>query len=148
MEFIKIRFSQDFEDLNSRFEDSLEDVFQSMNTFCTLSERIWKPQMDIYETQEEIIIRAELAGVEKEDLQVEISNRAVKISGRRLEVPCGDGTTYRLAEIQYGNFERLLPLPAPIDTEIVASAYINGLLQLRIAKLPMDQTHTIPVKDG
>jgi HSP20 family protein len=59
-----------------------------------------------------------------------------------------DSSTYRLAEIQYGPFERVLYLPAPIDTEVVGSDYTNGFLQLRLVKLPAHQTYRVPVKEG
>jgi HSP20 family protein len=147
MDYIKIRFGEDIENVGSRFERTLEQMFRSVNpTFC-LSERNWSPQMDIFETPEEIIIRAEIAGVDKEDLQVEINRRAVQISGSRRELTQTPGGTYRLAEIQYGSFERVLYLPSPIDTEVVSSSCVNGFLQLRLAKLPPAKTHKITIEE-
>ncbi|MFC1886146.1 Hsp20/alpha crystallin family protein [Thermodesulfobacteriota bacterium] len=146
MDYIKIRFGDDFNQAASGFEKTVDDIFRSMNPMFTLCERTWTPQMDIYETPQEIIIRAEIAGVEKENLEVEINSKAVKISGNRSELPRIDQATYRLAEIQYGNFERTLYLPAPIDTEIVTSSYSNGFLQIRLAKLTQDKVHKIPIE--
>lgn len=148
MDYIKIRFTSDFDRLSSEFEKKFDDLFQSLNPRFTLAERAWKPQMDIYETPEEITIRAEIAGVDRENLEVEISNRAVKIYGNRTEIPCVENATYRLAEIQYGNFERILYLPTPIDTDIISTSFQNGFLEIRLAKLPVDQTHKIPISDG
>ena len=148
MDYIKIRFTSDFDQLASDFEKTCEDMFCSISPTFTLTERIWKPQMDIYETPEEIIIRAEIAGVDKENLEVEISTRAVRIYGNRTEIPRIDNATYRLAEIQYGKFERILFLPALIDTEMVSSSYQNGFLQVRLVKLPLDKTYKIPISDG
>ena len=104
--------------------------------------------MDITETPEEIIIVAEIAGVDKDDLDVEISSKAVRIRGNRYVRHCSAEATYRLAEIQYGDFERTIFLPAPIDPEIVSAAYANGFLEIRLAKLPRDITHKIPISDG
>ena len=148
MDYIKIRFTSDFDRLSSEFEKTIDDMFRSVNPRFNLAERVWKPQMDIYETSEDVIIRAEIAGVDRENLEVEISSRAVKIYGNRTELPAIDNATYRLAEIQYGKFERILYLPAPIDTEIISTSYQNGFLQIRLAKLPLDQTHKIPISDG
>jgi HSP20 family protein len=53
-----------------------------------------------------------------------------------------------LAEIQYGRFERVLFLPAPIDPEIVSAAYTNGILEIRLAKLPQETMHTDPLMQG
>jgi len=148
MDYIKIRFTSDFDRLSSEFEKTFNDMFRSLNPRFTLAERVWKPQMDIYETPEEITIRAEIAGVGRENLEVEISSRAVRIYGVRTENPCVENTTYRLAEIQYGKFERILFMPAPIDTEKISTSFQNGFLEVRLAKLPVDQTHKIPISDG
>ena len=148
MDYIKIKFTKKSDYLNSDTGRAVEDMFRSMNPFFALSEGVWKPQMDIYETHEEIIILAEIAGVNKENLGVEINTRAVKIYGDRAEMPRVKNSTYRLAEIQYGKFERVLFLPAPIDIDKVIATYLNGLLQIRLAKLPPDRTHRIPIADG
>ena len=148
MDYIKIKFTKKSDYLNSETGRAIEDMFRSMNPFFALSEGVWKPQMDIYETHEEIIILAEIAGVNKENLGVEINTRAVKIYGYRTEIPRVKNSTYRLAEIQYGKFERMLFLPAPIDTDKVTATYLNGLLQIRLMKLPPDRTHRIPIADG
>jgi HSP20 family protein len=148
MDYIKIRFAKDFDQIDSEFEKTIEDMFRSINPMFTLAERTWKPQMDIYETPDEIILLAEIAGVNKEDLELEISSKAVKICGNRFEFPRIENATYRLAEIQYGKFERILYLPAPIDPEVVSATYSNGFLQVRLAKLSLDKTHKIPITDG
>jgi len=145
MDYIKIRFSNDFGEIASSLEKTIEDLFRSTNQVFTFSERTWKPQMDIYETLDEVIILAEVAGVDKEDLGVEISSRAVKISGKRSEIARMNDANYRLAEIQYGKFERILYLPTPIDTEVVSASYSNGFLDIRLAKLPKNKTYKISI---
>lgn len=149
MDYIKIRFGNDFDQIASRIEKSFEDIFRPrpVNPMFASAECTWTPQMDIYETPEEIIILAEIAGVDKDDLEVEINSRAVKVQGRRNPISRMDKATYRLAEIQYGRFERVLYLPAPIDTEVVSSSFTSGFLQIRLAKLPQDRTHKIPIEE-
>jgi HSP20 family protein len=150
MDYIKIRFGNDLERLTSRFEKTFEDMFRprpASPMFAT-TECTWTPSIDIYETPEEIIIRAEIAGVDKEDLEVEVNSKAVRLFGQRREIPRIEQATYRLAEIQYGKFERILFLPAPIDTEVVTSSFTNGFLELRLAKLPRERTYKIPIDDS
>ena len=108
----------------------------------------WVPQMDIYESKEQIVIWAELAGVDKENLEVEVNNKAVRISGFRKEMPKEPQGAYRLAEIRYGKFERVLYLPSQVDTEVVASSFTNGFLRIQMAKLQVHKTHKIPIADG
>jgi HSP20 family protein len=148
MEFIKIRIAEDFGHLGSDLEKTIEDMFRSMSPAFTLTARTWKPPMDMNETPDEIVIIAEVAGVDKDDLEVEISSKAVRIQGSRITRHCTEDTTYRLAEIQYGRFERILYLPAPIDPEVVSAGYKNGLLEIRLAKMPIEKSHKIPISDG
>jgi HSP20 family protein len=148
MDYIKIRFGHDLDRLSSDFEKTIENMFRSTGPMFTLSERTWKPQMDIYESPEEILILAEIAGVDKENLEVEINSKAVRIHGSRPEMPKLKNSTYRLAEIQYGKFERVLFLPAPIDTDKVTASYQNGFLQIRLTKIPLNVTYKIPISDG
>jgi len=147
MDFIKIRFTDSFDHLGSEFEKTVEDIFRTINPMCSIAERKWKPQMDIYETPEEIIIFGEIAGVQKEDLELEISSKAVKIQGNRTQSQRIENASYRLAEIQYGKFERILYLPAPIDPEVVSASYSNGFLQIRLAKLALDKTFKVPITE-
>ena len=148
MEYIKIRLLDDFGQIGSKLEKTIDDMFRSVSPGFTLSERTWKPPMDMNETPEEIVILAEIPGVDKDDLDVEISSKAVRIQGNRLAKHCSQNATYRLAEIQYGKFERILFLPAPIDPEVVSASYQNGLLEIRMAKLPSERTHKVPIQDG
>jgi len=145
MEFFKIRFGNDLDELTAKFEKTLEDMLGTMGPSFMLSERTWRPPMDMYETREEVVILAEIGGVEKEDLEVEISSKAVRIQGKRLAPSSNPDCTYRLAEIQYGRFERILFLPSPIDPEKVTAASKNGFLEIRLAKRPVDQTYKVPV---
>jgi HSP20 family protein len=135
MEQIKIRFGNDIETPTTE-EKSFEDMFQSVNPMFCFSKRIWRPQMDIFETRDEIIIQAEIAGVCRENMMIEISNKAVKISGVRKSSQPDPTATYRLAEIQFGRFERVLYLPNVIDMEKVYASYANGFLELKLGKQP------------
>ena len=148
MDYIKIRFSKDVDQFGSKLRETIDDMFQDINPMFCLSERYWKPQMDIYETAEEIVIRAEIAGVDKEDLEVEISSRAVRIQGDRTARHCTPDSSYRLAEIQDGRFERVIFLPVPIDPEIVSATYANGFLEIRLAKQSQERTHKVQISEG
>lgn len=148
MDTIKIRFADDIEAVEAELGQSVEDMFRTLSPVFNLTERSWKPQMDMNETPEQIIIVAEVAGVDKEDLEVEISSRAVRIRARRNPRYGSPHATYRLAEIQYGKFERVLFLPAPVDPEIVSASYANGVLEIRLVKQPLGRIRKIPVTEG
>lgn len=147
MEYIKIRFGDELDKIGSRFEETIEDMFRSMGPMFSLAERSWRPSMDIYETKDEIIILAEVAGVNKDCLDIEVNSKAVKISGIRNELPKMEPCNYRLAEIQYGMFERILILPAYIDPDNVDASFQDGFLKIRLIKKPVERTIKIPISD-
>ncbi len=145
MDYFKIRFGNDLDELTSKFEKTLEDMLGGMGPSFRLSERMWRPPMDMYETAAEVVILAEIGGVDKDDLEVEISSKAVRIRGQRSATAGGEGCTYRLAEIQYGRFERILFLPAPIDPEKVSASSRSGFLEIRLTKRPADQSYKVHI---
>ncbi|MFO7753241.1 MAG: Hsp20/alpha crystallin family protein [Desulfobacteraceae bacterium] len=148
MEYIEIRFGDNFE-TQTKDERSFQDMFQSVNPMFCLSKRVWKPQMDIFETRKAIIIHAEIAGVKKDDIRIEVSHKAVKISGHRESIQPEHEATYRLAEIQFGDFERVLYLPSMINTEKVCASFSNGFLEITMQKLYVDgEKRTVPIEFG
>jgi len=147
MEFIKIRFTNDFDHMGSKFEKTIAEMFHTMNPMFSFAQSSWKPPIDIFETPDSILILAEIAGVEKEDLELEINSRAIRISGRRAPMPSADNGRYRLAEIQYGIFERIMHLPVTIDPEKVTASYKKGLLQIYLTKLTHETSYKIPISD-
>ena len=147
MDYIKIRFGDEYDHLGSRFEETIEDMFRSMGPRFRLKERTWKPSMDVFETEEKIIIIAEVAGVDLDCLEIEINSKAVKISGNRKEDSKMESCKYRLAEIQYGTFERILMLPTLIDTDNVDASCRNGFLKISLIKKPMEKAIKIPIAE-
>ena len=144
MEYLEIIFGEDF-DRSSRGEKEGQDMFHSINPIFCLSKRIWKPQMDIFESRYYITIQAEISGVEKDDITIQVSNKAVKISGSRCRKPPEHPATFRLAEIQFGRFERVLYLPTLVDIDKVSATYTNGFLEINLAKLPVERTENVQI---
>ncbi len=147
MEFIKIRFTNDFDHMGSKFEKTITEMFHTINPMFSFAKSSWKPPIDIFETPDSILITAEIAGVEKEDLELEINSRAIRLSGKRTPLPSDDNGRYRQAEIQYGLFERIMNLPVMIDPEKVTASYKKGLLQINLTKLTCETSYKIPISD-
>jgi len=146
MDYIKIRFVDNPEGVESEFRRTVEEMLRAAQPRFTLSRQRWRPQIDIYETREEIVILAEIAGVPKEEINLEIGPRTVKISGAREGGPRAEDARYRLAEIPCGHFERNLTLPVPIDMETVKAVCRDGILEIRLAKRPLDRVHKISIQ--
>ena len=145
MDYIKIRFVESPEGIESEFRRSVEEMLCAAQPRFTLSRQRWRPQIDIYETRLEIVIIAELAGVPRDEIDLEIGPRTVKISGTRVGGLRERDARYRLAEIPYGRFERNLALPVPIDTDTAKAFCRDGLLEIRLAKRPLERIHRITI---
>jgi HSP20 family protein len=145
----KIKFGDPFDRIGSHLEKTIQDIFRPRPVAPMFACRdcSWVPQMDMYETEKQVFIWAELAGIEKDDLDVEVNSKAVRIFGLRKETPRSPEGTYRLAEIRYGKFERVLYLPSPVDTTTVSSSFVNGLLNITMNKLEIYKTYKIPITD-
>jgi HSP20 family protein len=149
MNYIKIRFGEDMADIDTEFQKTIDEMFRMINPRFAHHHSNWRPQIDIYEGSDEIIILAEIAGVKEEDIDILLGRTTIHISGMRKIPPLAEQTRYRLAEIPYGRFERSFSLPAPIDTEKVTASSSEGLLQIRMAKTsPDNRLRKILVKNG
>lgn len=97
----------------------------------------WSPAVDVWETATEIVVVAELAGVDERTLEVHFEGRELMIRGNRPERSHGDHVPIRQhqMEIGYGRFERAVPIPVAVDGERIAAAQRNGLLEIRCPKL-------------
>jgi HSP20 family protein len=147
MDYIKIRFINDFDQADFKSSNVAEDMFRAMNPLFALSERTLKPLVDVFETKTEIHVLAEIAGVDQKDLEIEIGRNTIKISGRRKQRHQIKKGVFRLAEIQYGPFERAFILPALVDPDNVSASYTNGMLHILLTKIPKDRTYEIAISD-
>jgi HSP20 family protein len=101
---------------------------------------VWKPPTDIYETEDTIIVRVEIAGMQDDDFSIELSGKQLTIRGVRSDVP--ERRAYHQMEIRFGEFIIDLELTHPVDTKRVDAIYQNGFLRVL---LPKAQPRRIPV---
>ena len=95
----------------------------------------WTPPIDLYETQKEIVLEVDLAGVKPENIQFHLSGQILKLVGIR-EDTSGIGTRcYEIMEIERGSFERIVELPKKVAEEKISAEYHDGVLVLRMMKL-------------
>lgn len=147
MDYIKIRLSSNLDQVSKGLRRTIDDIFGAANPIFSQLNRTWKPQMDLFETAEEIKIVATIAGVDKESMEIEINERAVRILGSRRPPSPVTEATFSLAEIQYGKFERILFLPKPIDTDRVSASLSAGVLQITMAKQRLRRSMKVPIRD-
>ncbi|MEN8129462.1 MAG: Hsp20/alpha crystallin family protein [Pseudomonadota bacterium] len=104
----------------------------------------WMPLIDIDETEDAFAVKAELPGVDKEDVHIDIDNGVLTIRGEK-KVETEDKKHHRV-ECAYGSFVRSFTLPQSVDTDQVEAEYKNGVLNLTIPKLEAAKPKQIEVK--
>lgn len=92
----------------------------------------WVPNTDVYVTESGLVIKVELAGMRKEDLQLVIEGNKVKISGQRPDGCRSPKCKFLVMEIDYGAFQSVLELPEGYDLSQAKAAYQNGFLRIDV----------------
>lgn len=98
---------------------------------------LWRPPTDMYETEEKIIIRVEIAGMREQDFNVALEDRTLTIRGTRYDT--SERRAYHQMEIPFGEFSTEVELPAPILAEGVEAVYRDGFLQITLPKVRPQQ---------
>jgi HSP20 family protein len=108
----------------------------------------WTPAVDIFETGNAIVLKAELPGLRTEDIDIEVDDNVLTLRGeRRFEEKVDEGRYYRL-ERAYGHFQRSLTLPQGVKADEISAAFENGLLTVRVPKADEVQPRKIAVAAG
>ncbi|NLA41572.1 MAG: Hsp20/alpha crystallin family protein [Smithella sp.] len=142
MTYIKINFGGNFED---EFQKAVDEVFHLVHPAFKNYECIWRPGVDVCESADEVMVLADMAGLNKEDLHIEVNRLKIKISGIRKGVQLLQNARYRQAEIPHGYFERSVALPALVDAQSSVASYADGILMVRMKKLPVSKTQRVSV---
>ncbi len=106
----------------------------------------WSPSADISETDKEYLIRAELPGIRKEDVKVNLSDGMISIEGERRQEKDEKTEKFHRVERVYGSFCRRFSLPDHIRADAVRSEYKDGVLSVHIPKTEKEKPKQIPVQ--
>lgn len=101
--------------------------------------------LDIYQTDEDIVIKSTIAGVKPEDLDVSVSNDSVTIKGYRRQEEKIEEDNYYYQELHWGSFSRSVLLPEEIDPDIAKASLVNGILTLKLPKMSRKKIKKIKV---
>jgi HSP20 family protein len=110
-----------------------EDAFTRMLTEPQTN-RPWAPSVDIYETENELVLKADIPDVELKDIDVRVENQTLTIAGERKFEKSDAGKGYHRLERSYGRFTRSFAVPNAFDTESIAAGYKNGVLSVSLPK--------------
>jgi HSP20 family protein len=123
------RLSDLRDEIDRLFDAPLSDLARTSNLLSG-----WTPALDVYEDKDSFIVKAQLPGMKKEDIEVSLHDGSLSISGeRKSETKHEDAEVYR-AERFFGRFERIVTLPALVAMDIVKAQYKDGVLTVTLAK--------------
>ena len=121
-----------FRDLNTLNERM--GSFLGRNWDAPLSTTAWNPSVDIFENDNEVVIKAELPGMDAKDIEVKLENNVLVLKGeRRFEKEAKEENYHRI-EREYGSFSRAFSLPAAVDGDKVTAEYKDGVLKVMLPK--------------
>ena len=111
------------------FEDAFTRMFNEPQT-----NRPWTPAVDIYETENDLVVKADLPDVDLKDIDVRVENQTLTIAGERKFEKQDNVAGYHRIERSYGNFTRSFAVPNSFDTEKIAAWFKNGVLSVSLPK--------------
>ncbi|MES1241109.1 MAG: Hsp20/alpha crystallin family protein [Acidobacteriota bacterium] len=135
-----------------RIQDRINSLFEQALLPSEYEDRegglpgTWAPSVDVIETEDAYLLFAELPGVRKEDIQLQVRDRRLELSGRRQAF--GENRNFLRMERSYGPFRRAFDLGAPVDTDGITAGFEAGILKVHIPKQAAGQGVTrVPVRE-
>ena len=138
----------------ARIQDRINSLFEQALLPSEYDDRegglpgLWAPAVDVIETEDAYILFAELPGVRKEDIQLNIRDRRLELTGRRQAL--GENRNFLRMERSYGPFRRTFDLGAPVETESITADFEAGILRIQVPKRAAASpgVTTVPVREG
>ena len=98
------------------------------------SGRLWNPAADVYRSNDGWVVKVDLAGICSDELEIEISDSMLRISGCRRDTHYRDGFVFHQMEITYSRFEKSIEFPAPIEGASIQHDYTDGFLIIHVRR--------------
>ncbi len=138
---------RDLATLQDRFDRLFEEGLGRLRPWTreAIDGTAWSPAVDIVETENDIVLRADLPGIDPKDVDIQVENGALTLKGERKFESDVKEDDYRRVERVYGSFLRSFALPQTVDAEKVEAEYRNGVLELKLPKRPEARPKQIKV---
>ena len=110
----------------------------------------WAPNTDIYTTDAGLVVKAELAGMKSDSLEIYVDGNRLRISGVRPDCCRAAHCSFLVMEITYGPFETVMDLPAGFDLNRAKAVYVNGFLRIDVPPMatPQNKSKKVPIEEG
>jgi len=141
-----------FGQLQREINQLFDDVWRGFDVpaFTGRGESPLRPRIDVAETDSEIQVAAELPGLDDKDVEVTLTEGVLTIKGEKKSERKEEGKGFHLSERSYGSFQRSIVLPEGVDADKVSAEFTNGVLTVKVPKLPSVQSNVkkIAIKAG
>jgi HSP20 family protein len=127
------------------FDRLFREAFNPAVTEGELSTRTWAPPVDIYENGDNLVLKAELPGINADDVEIRVENNTLYLKGERKFEKEVKEQNYHRVERSYGTFTRTFSLPNSIDADKVTASFKDGVLTLTMPKKEEAKPKTIKV---
>lgn len=141
-----VRRTREFDDIADDLDFVFNNYFKTRRWALMPTEKGWKPQTDMYETEDRIVVVIDIAGISTRDISLHVYKNELTIRGVRREKIGKQKRHFHKMEIDFGPFERHLELPAPVDTDNVTTKYLNGFFQINLPKRDLYSTDRIEIE--
>ena len=125
--------------MQTRADRLFNDMMPTIRWLSAGRQKAWRPPTDVYETEDSVIVKAEVAGMSEEDFTISLSNRSLQISGVRRDPDCKKA--YQQLEIPYGHFYTEVFLPYAVAYDEIRATYESGFLTVVLPKAQIHQVH-------
>jgi HSP20 family protein len=130
------------EEVNRLFTGSIPRTFDEEG----IARGAWSPSVDIYENKEQIVLEAELPGMNREDFELSVENNVITLRGERQFEKKDETDNYHRVERSYGSFTRSFTLPNTVSAEGANAEYRNGVLRVTLPKREETKARRIEIK--
>lgn len=132
--------------MRDEFDRAFDRVLRAPIEGVWGNEQAWMPTIDVKEGETEVVVQAEIPGVQPKDVTVSLSGGVLMIAGQKEETREEHRDDYWMNERRFGSFRRAIPLPEGIDAENVVAEQDNGVLTVRVARLKSAKPRKITVR--
>jgi HSP20 family molecular chaperone IbpA len=126
-----------------RTDRFFNEMMPTLRWLTVRQQKMWRPPTDVFETDESVIVKVEIAGMSEKDFAISLSNRNLSIAGTRSDPVCK--LSYQQLEIPYGHFRTEVFLSHSIDRDEIRATYENGFLTV---VLPKVKPYRVQIKES
>ncbi len=136
---------EDFDKMRGQIYRLMGGYLKDWKPLAYQEDQAFYPPMDIYETEDHLVVVLEVAGMKPEEFQVAFEKDRLSIRGKRIEICSQPKTRLHQMEIDYGKFQRTLRIPFPLKTDEFKATYRQGFLMITVPKVKEPASRKVEV---